>query len=165
MYDTQVLTEDNELTLAILTLGHGIAAPAGCTLRTEVMPTWGALFRQRLRWKRGALENLVHYGLTRVTAEYWARQAVALIGLVVIVTYLLTLAWALVNAHPLRIYPLRIGVTALFALERAVTVRRRGPLMMALAVTLVVETLFDLFLQVAQTTAFLQVALRTERRW
>jgi cellulose synthase/poly-beta-1,6-N-acetylglucosamine synthase-like glycosyltransferase len=165
VYDTRVLTEDNELTLAILTLGHGIVAPAGCTLRTEVMPTWRALFRQRLRWKRGALENLVQYGFTRVTAEYWVRQAVALLGLTVISVYLGSIAWALSTGGSVRIYPLWLAVTALFALERAVTVHRRGAVMVLLGALLVVEMVFDVFLQVAQATAFVQAALRTERRW
>ncbi len=64
IYDTRVLTEDNELTLALLHLGHSIISPQGCRLTTEVMPTWRALARQRLRWKRGALENLTDYGWT-----------------------------------------------------------------------------------------------------
>jgi len=56
VHDVRVLTEDNELTLAIPHLDFRILCPAGCTLTTEVMATWGDLFRQRLRWKRGALE-------------------------------------------------------------------------------------------------------------
>ena len=39
------------------------------------MASWSDLARQRVRWKRGAVENLVDYGLTRVTAPYWGRQA------------------------------------------------------------------------------------------
>lgn len=165
VYDTSVLTEDNELTLAVLTLGHGIVAPKECTLATEVMSSWGALFRQRLRWKRGALENLGQYGWSRVTAEYWVRQAVALIGLLVITGYLGTVAWSLIAVGSLQIYPLWLAITAIFALERAVTVRARGPAMMLLGAVIVVEMVFDVVLQFAQATAFLQAALHTERRW
>ena len=43
VYDTNVLTEDNELTLALLHLGWKILAPRDCTLTTEVMETWGEL--------------------------------------------------------------------------------------------------------------------------
>ena len=41
---------------------------------TEVMPTWKALWVQRLRWQRGALENLGAYGLRPQTFRYWAQQ-------------------------------------------------------------------------------------------
>jgi cellulose synthase/poly-beta-1,6-N-acetylglucosamine synthase-like glycosyltransferase len=47
VYDVKVLTEDNELTLALLHLGHKIIAPAECHLTTEVMESWGDLHRQR----------------------------------------------------------------------------------------------------------------------
>ncbi|MQA05670.1 MAG: glycosyltransferase [Streptosporangiales bacterium] len=70
VYDTTVLTEDNELTFALLHLGHKVIAPPECTLSTEVMPSWRALWKQRLRWKRGAVENCAQYGLTRVTWRY-----------------------------------------------------------------------------------------------
>lgn len=41
VYDTNVLTEDNELTLALLHLGYAIVSPQECLLETEVMPTGG----------------------------------------------------------------------------------------------------------------------------
>ena len=48
VYDTNVLTEDNELTLALLHLGYGVLSPKGCRLTTEVMESWRDLYRQRL---------------------------------------------------------------------------------------------------------------------
>ena len=43
-YDTLVLTEDNELTLAIKSLGGLMISPPQCTVVTEVMETWRALW-------------------------------------------------------------------------------------------------------------------------
>ncbi|WP_217919912.1 glycosyltransferase family 2 protein [Actinomadura sp. BRA 177] len=94
VYDVRVLTEDNELTLAILHLGFRILCPPECTLTTEVMPTWRELAQQRLRWKRGALENLVDYGWTPITRPYWGRQLLSLIGILVITAYLSSLAYS-----------------------------------------------------------------------
>ena len=68
VYDTVALTEDNELTLALKSLGGPDDLPSQCTVVTEVMPTWGALWAQRLRWQRGALENLGAYGVRPQTA-------------------------------------------------------------------------------------------------
>lgn len=49
VYDTVALTEDNELTLALKSLGGLMISPPDCTVVTEVMPTWRALWVQRLR--------------------------------------------------------------------------------------------------------------------
>ncbi len=74
VYDTAALTEDNELTIAIKSLGGLMLSPAACTVVTELMPTWRMLWAQRLRWQRGALENLGAYGITPRTFRYGAQQ-------------------------------------------------------------------------------------------
>nr|MCH9815234.1 glycosyltransferase family 2 protein [Actinomycetes bacterium] len=74
VYDTAALTEDNELTLALKSLGAPMVSPSECKVTTEIMPTWHNLWVQRKRWQRGALENLSAYGLTRGTFRYWGQQ-------------------------------------------------------------------------------------------
>jgi cellulose synthase/poly-beta-1,6-N-acetylglucosamine synthase-like glycosyltransferase len=165
VYDTHVLTEDNELTLALLHLGYRILSPRECLLETEVMTTWRDLWRQRLRWKRGALENLVDYGFTRVTWRYWGRQLVTHIGVIVTVAYLATIAYSATWGGGVRLHPIWLAVTAVFVAERIVTVRDRGPLQMLLAATLLVEMAFDLFLQLVQARAFYDTVTRARRSW
>lgn len=80
VYDTLALTEDNELTLAIKTLGYRTMSPKECIVRTEVMLTWRDLWHQRLRWQRGAMENLREYGFSRVTRPYFGQQLVMMLG-------------------------------------------------------------------------------------
>lgn len=70
VYDVESLTEDNELTLALKHLGYRCVSPCACIVGTELMPTWSRLYYQRLRWQRGALDNLKAYGTTRVTLPY-----------------------------------------------------------------------------------------------
>jgi cellulose synthase/poly-beta-1,6-N-acetylglucosamine synthase-like glycosyltransferase len=165
VYDTEVLTEDFELTLRLGHLGYSVVSPKECTLSTEVMETWGDLARQRLRWKRGAVENLIQYGLTGVTLEHWARQLVTMLGIVVTALYLSTLFYALAVQHALQFYPVWIAVTLVFVAERAVSVRRRGWRMSLLASTLVVEMPFDLFLQAVHLKAYWQAMFKAERSW
>lgn len=43
VYDTHALTEDNELTIALKSLGGLMTSPAPCTVVTELMPNWRAL--------------------------------------------------------------------------------------------------------------------------
>ena len=165
VYDTNVLTEDNELTLALLHLGYKVLSPKGCRLTTEVMESWRDLYRQRLRWKRGALENLRDYGLTRVTASYWGRQILTLFGIVVTLAYLLSLTWSLAVDGAVHLHPIWLAVTCVFVAERVVTVRARGPLQMALAATVVVEMSFDIFLQGVHAKAIWDALLNNERQW
>ena len=74
VYDTAAITEDNELTIALKSLGFGMISPQQCSVETELMPSWKALWIQRKRWQRGALDNLAEYGLTTATARYWGQQ-------------------------------------------------------------------------------------------
>ena len=47
---------------------------AAAVLVTEVIQTWRALWAQRLRWQRAAVENLGSYGLRPSVMRYWAQQ-------------------------------------------------------------------------------------------
>lgn len=163
IYDTSVLTEDNELTFAIRHLGYDVLSPAGCTLVTEIMPTWGELWRQRLRWKRGAVENCVQYGFTRITRPYWGRQILTMIGCLITYIYLATIVYAIATNN-LSVQPFWMAVTVIFIVERIVTVRDRGWRHMVLA-GLMYELVIDLFLQLVHTKAYLDALTNRRRDW
>lgn len=80
-YDIDSVTKDDEITLAVKSLGWKCLAPPGCRTTTEVMPTWRALWTQPMRWQTGALSDLRRYGVTRVTAGYWVRQIARYLGI------------------------------------------------------------------------------------
>lgn len=165
VYDPAALTEDNEITLAIRTLGHRTVSPRECVVVTEVMTTWADLWRQRLRWQRGALENLRSYGLTRVTAPYVVRQAAMYAGIVAVALFLLATALFALRGD---LGPPRgpwLGVTALFVVERVVTVRRRGVRAMLLAAPVVVEFSYDLVQQAVFLRAAADLLARRAAGW
>lgn len=164
VYDTTVLTEDNELSFALLTLGYRIQSPADCTLVTEIMPSWRELWGQRLRWKRGAVENCVQYGWTKVTRPYWGRQLLAMAGVLVTLIYFGTVAFALGTGSGLHLHPFWLAVTGVFVIERVVTVRLRGWKYMLAAATMY-ELVIDLFLQVVHSKAYLDAALNNKKAW
>ncbi|WP_217237889.1 glycosyltransferase family 2 protein [Streptomyces sp. AC555_RSS877] len=165
VYDTKALTEDNELTLALKHLGWRITAPARATMSTEVMETWGALAKQRLRWKRGALENLIDYGLTRYTTEGWVRQVIAFLGASISTVYIGSIIWFLASGTGLRIAPFWLAFTAFYAIERAITVKSRGWRASVASMLVIPEWLYDLFLQGVHIRALAAAALRRERSW
>ena len=163
IYDTSVLTEDNELSFAVMTLGYTLLAPAEMTLTTEVMPTWRQLWNQRLRWKRGAVENCFQYGFTAVTRRYWGRQALTAAGVLVTALYIATLVWAICDGG-ITIHPFWLGVTGVFVLERFVTVRDKGWRHQTAAASMY-ELPYELFLQATHAKAYLDALLRRDRKW
>lgn len=165
VYDTKALTEDNEITFALLHIGYAIIAPPECGLRTEVMETWSDLAKQRERWKRGAIENNRHYGLTRYTWNYWRLQIWGQIGILVTIIYLSTLVWALASGN-MHLQVLWMIVTLVYAIERfATVVKRRGLKHGLVALALVIEMPYDIFLQAVQLKAILSSTFKTRASW
>lgn len=75
-YDVSSMTEDNELTLAILVMGYSVPH-CGVISVTDVMEDYKSLFHQRKRWYLGALENIKAYGLMMphwMRTIYWFQQ-------------------------------------------------------------------------------------------
>jgi cellulose synthase/poly-beta-1,6-N-acetylglucosamine synthase-like glycosyltransferase len=162
-YSYATLTEDNWMTLALTHLGYRVVSPKDATMSTEVMLTWRELARQRLRWKRGAFEDLLSFGLTRQTVRGWGLQFVALIGLLASMAYvgtLLAAPWA--GFHP---RPIFLCITLIYAVERLVTVRSRGWKVSLASATVIVEWGYDLYLQAVQMRALWGVVWRTQKAW
>jgi cellulose synthase/poly-beta-1,6-N-acetylglucosamine synthase-like glycosyltransferase len=165
VYDTLAMTEDNELTLALKTLGAKMIAPPQCVVTTEVMTTWPHLWRQRLRWHRGAVENIGVYGLTRATALYWRQQAGLAYGVVAFMSYLLLFFVTILAADSLRWSTFWVVVGIVFVLERLATVWRAGWRARGLALPMVPELAFAFFLQVCFLASLVQAAGGTKADW
>lgn len=165
VYDVHALTEDNELTLALKTLGWRLASPAECATFTEVMPTWGDLARQRLRWYRGAIENLRAYGWTPVTRRYWGQQAMLSFGVVALWLYLTLTIVSLASGQHLSVSWFGVLVGSVFLVERVVTVWRGGWAARGIAALLYVELFYELFLQLVFIRAVFDATTRRAAVW
>jgi cellulose synthase/poly-beta-1,6-N-acetylglucosamine synthase-like glycosyltransferase len=166
VYDPFALTEDNELTLALRTLGARLVSPRECRTITEVMPTWRHLWRQRIRWDRGALENLATYGLTLATLRYWWQQAGLAYATLALNLYLLLVlvTW---RANGVLSFGLTfwIVVTCIFVVERTVTVWRAGWRARLLALPLLVELAYAEFILAVFVVGFVDALLRRRAEW
>jgi cellulose synthase/poly-beta-1,6-N-acetylglucosamine synthase-like glycosyltransferase len=163
IYSHDTLTEDNWMTLALKHLGYRVVSPKDATMSTEVMLTWRALARQRLRWKRGAFEDLLSYGLTRHTLKGWGLQGVSVAGVFATLAYLGTLAvspWLGFHVH--RLF---IALTGVYAIERAITVRSRGWKAAFASMTVFGEWFYDLYLQAVQLRALWGAVRKTSKTW
>lgn len=165
VYDTLALTEDNEITLALKTLGWAMVSPQECRNTTELMPTVGDLWEQRLRWQRGALENLRHYGIDRVTVRYLLQQLGIGYGVVAFSLYVAMMLITTVAAGGLVLIPFWVLIGLIFAVERTVTVWRGGWLARLVAAPVFVELAYAAFLQAVFVRALFDIATGRAARW
>jgi cellulose synthase/poly-beta-1,6-N-acetylglucosamine synthase-like glycosyltransferase len=165
VYDTHALTEDNELTLALKSLGALMSSPPDCMVETELMPSLPALWRQRLRWERGAMENIATYGITSTTARYWSQQLGLAYSVFALWTYFLLIVLQLVSTDTWIWYPFWLLMGAVFIAEKVWTVRDAGWKAKLLAATLFIELLYDTFLGIIFVKGSIDMALRKQAHW
>ena len=165
VYDTAALTEDNELTLALKSLGGLMVSPNECSVVTEVMPTWRELWHQRLRWQRGALENLGAYGVTPQTTRYWFQQlgigygalALGAYFAVIIITFLARDQWIW--------YPFWMLLGLLFMIERVLTVWKSTWFARFVAALLIPELIYASYLNLVFLKGVVDILLAKQAHW
>ncbi len=165
VYDVEAQTEDNELTLALKHLGYRCVSPKECLVGTEVMPNTKRLYLQRLRWQRGALENIQTYGVTRQTLPYIGKQILTYLGIIFVPFFLTTLAytWATTGGMPWSWLWLTVGGVVGF--ERIWSVRRGGWKALAIAAAIIPEVLYDQFLHGVYVKSFTDIVTDARERW
>ena len=147
VYDEAAITEDNELTLAVKTLGAHVVSPPDCSVKTETMPSLPTLWTQRLRWQRGALDNLSDYGLRTATARYWVQQWGLAYGSIALPSSLIALFVIPIVVGQWTLLPFWVAVTVMFSLERGLTAWPAGWRGRVVAFSLAPEIAYSLFLQ------------------
>jgi len=165
VYDTAALTEDNELTIALKSLGALMISPSRCTVVTEVMPSWSALWNQRLRWQRGALDNLGAYGLRPRTFRYWAQQLGIGYGVIALAGYVALIAITLLAVNTWVWFPFWMVLGLLFAVERVTTVWAGGWRARLLAAALFPELVFASFLNIVYLKGVVDILFGKRAGW
>ncbi|MGP9747474.1 glycosyltransferase, partial [Brachybacterium sp. AOP29-B2-41] len=136
-YDTHSLTEDNELTLAMLTCGYRCLSPVEMTTTTDVMETAKALWQQRDRWYLGALRNLQAYGWRmpwHMKWVYWRQQFGLVLSVLTIVAHVVLLTLLASLGLPITPSPLWTPLAVFVVLMNMATVWSLGPRARMLAV-------------------------------
>jgi glycosyltransferase involved in cell wall biosynthesis len=165
IYGIDALTEDNELTLAFKCLGYRCVSPKDCISGTEMMPTLSRLSYQRLRWQRGALENLRVYGLTRHTFPYIAKQVMTYVAVAFLPFFLTAMVYARIETGTIGWSWFWIYVTAFVVFERVWSVKRGGWKSVALAALVLPEALYDLYLHGVYLKALTDILTGAQATW
>jgi len=163
-YDENNITEDSEITLAIKHLGYRAVSPMDCWVSTEVMPTWRQLYIQRVRWQRGAIENLRAYGLTRITWPYAARQLLSFIEFGFFFFYMAMTIYA-VSTESYHTNWLWVSLSVVFVAERVISVRAAGPKAMLFAASMIAETGYGIFKHAINTKCVVDALRQTSTSW
>lgn len=163
-YSLASLTEDDEITKAVRTLGYRTISPAGCAVTTEVMTTMPKLWHQRIRWQRGALENLRHYGITPITVPYFLRQTAMALSVLALMLYLVFTLWMLARGRP-DIAPFWAAIGLLFIVEKTVTARGSGWRGQLIAASLLIELVYDLFQHAVYLRCLHGFLRRRQEQW
>jgi cellulose synthase/poly-beta-1,6-N-acetylglucosamine synthase-like glycosyltransferase len=167
VYDTHSLTEDNELTLALRTLGWDCLS-SGTAVVTDVMETVPALVAQRHRWYLGAMRNIVHYGRLlpwHLRWTYWRQQAGLVFASLTAVYYLLLLGVTLGLTGSLGFSLPWLLPSLILLAERTVTVWPMGPRARWTATAVVPEQLYTLLLVGIHLGAVLSLARGRKGSW
>ena len=165
VYDTIALTEDNEITIAIKSLGGLTVSPNECTVITEVMPTWRLLWKQRLRWQRGAIENLGQYGVTPTTLRYWFQQIGIGYSVLALASYFAVIILMLIALDNWVWFTFWVIVGLVFAAERVVTVWRGGWRARILAALVLPELVYDFTMDVVFVKGIIDMTFAREAKW
>lgn len=128
-----------------------MVSPNQSSVVTEVMPTWKQLWHQRLRWQRGALENLGAYGLTPQTTRYWFQQLGIGYGAIALGAYFVLIIITILARDQWVWYPFWMLLGLLFMIERVVTVWR--------------STLFATFLNIVFLKGVFDILLARQSQW
>ncbi|GAA3836630.1 glycosyltransferase family 2 protein [Nocardioides panacisoli] len=165
VYDTIALTEDNELTIALKSLGALVISPSECTVVTEIMTTTRSLWVQRLRWQRGALENLAEYGLHTQTWRYWVQQLGITYGIFALFAYLSMLLITFLALDSWVWFPFWLGIGGVFAVERVFTVWRGGWAGRILAALVLPELGYAAFLGAVHLKGMFDITFGRKAEW
>jgi cellulose synthase/poly-beta-1,6-N-acetylglucosamine synthase-like glycosyltransferase len=166
VYDISALTEDNELTLCAKELGYQVVSPKDCTVKTAMMPTLTSLYKQRRRWQRGALENLIAHGLNRHTAPYAIRQMLTYLGVLFLPFYFLTLTVALITQSSLDFFrPLWVFVGLTYVFEQTFSVRKGGWRAIVVSLAILPELFLNVFLNIVYVMSFYGALFATAETW
>jgi biofilm PGA synthesis N-glycosyltransferase PgaC len=143
-----------------LSRGGGSASHSSCTL-----PSWKALWIQRQRWQRGALENLSAYGITRATIRYWGQQIGIGYGTVALNSALLLMLITFISIDRWIWFPFWLAIGAVFLAERVITAWRGGWKARLLAAALLPELLYDVFLQIVFVKCLFDITFGRTAKW
>lgn len=163
VYDINSLTEDFEITLALKSLGYKPRCFKQLRVVTDVMETWGDLYRQRLRWQRGTIETLQKYGWTEHSKWLWLTQVLTYASTFVLL--LVLASWSGAVAYGFQFSLAWALILPIFMLEQTVSSWRGGVGARLIAFSLIPMWFYDVFRTVVYWIALGKSLFKVDKAW
>ncbi len=138
------LVEDYALTLYLRRNGFGIKSAKRAFVYTDTMPTLGELWRQRLRWERGALDELRREGWKPHTRQDYLARLPAYGAIAALAVWLAAIGVVASLGGGLSFHPIWLAPVAVIACERVATAWRLGWSERLIAASFIPEQLYGL---------------------
>jgi cellulose synthase/poly-beta-1,6-N-acetylglucosamine synthase-like glycosyltransferase len=136
--------EDFELTHRLRERGWSCHTSPTIRAFTDPMPNVSALWGQRVKWTSGTAEDLMSFGLTRLTFQAWCQQAAGALAVLTRVLWVVVAIWAFLlgagGFSPLWILLPAISIT--LSVKRALRIPYRDWRDVALAALVVPQEVF-----------------------
>jgi cellulose synthase/poly-beta-1,6-N-acetylglucosamine synthase-like glycosyltransferase len=166
-YDVFGRTEDNEITLALLMLDFDCPS-ANTTSITDVMESPKQLYRQRERWYNGALVNLKAYGRSLpwyLRWVYWKQQFGLLFSLSFLFSWLSLMLASYLFLDGITVTALWFVPVIILSFERTLTVWQLGWKARIIAITVIPEQLYSIFLLLVYGLALKNFVIGHRGQW
>jgi cellulose synthase/poly-beta-1,6-N-acetylglucosamine synthase-like glycosyltransferase len=141
-YDSQV--EDFELTYRIRELGYRCQVSPTVRAYTDAMDTVRSLWGQRMKWQVGTVEDLMSFGVNRLTLLDWRQQVAGMLSVAVRLLWIFLMIWGAIFGL-LVFSPIWLLVPALFALvdvRRSLRIPHRDRWDVVMAAVLIPQEIF-----------------------
>ena len=137
--------EDFELTHRLRELGWSCHTSPTIRAFTDPMSSLAALWGQRLKWSSGTAEDLMRFGLTRLTFQAWCQQAAGVLAVITRVLWVAVTVWAFLlgagGFSPL--WVLVPAITITLSVKRALRIPYRDWRDIALATLVVPQEVYS----------------------
>jgi len=167
-WDNESLIEDYALTLDLKTRGWKVGAARAAHVYTEPPTTFRELWRQRLRWGRGGMDECLKRGWTLATRRDILAYTLFSLSVFFRVLWITMLVLMVVYAVPLRYALIGLIPVVVMWAERVTSAwRLRGRTVgdTALVAVLVVEDLYGFFLELCAVSAALMCLRGKRQAW
>jgi biofilm PGA synthesis N-glycosyltransferase PgaC len=167
-WDNESLIEDYALTLDLKARGWRVGAAREAHVYTEPPTTFRALWKQRLRWGRGGMDECLRRGWTPATRRDILAYVLFSLSVFFRLLWIFMLALMLIYAVPLKYALIGLIPVAVMWAERVTSawrVRGRTAGDMALVAVLVVEDLYGFFLELCAVAAAAKCLRNKRQAW
>lgn len=166
-WDNESLIEDYALTLDLKMCGYKVFAASGAHVFTDTPLSFKELWRQRLRWGRGGIDEVRKRGWIPATRRDIMSYYLYGFGMFVRMIWVFFIVMLITAGLPLTFSLAGFVIIGIFWLDRVTSISHsiRDWQGLSLAGVLVVEDIYGFFLEICTATALFKSVFNRKQEW